>query len=485
MAGNYERGIYNQLMEVMARLDAVEKDLQDEKVEHKEDVDRLNTKINTLTEENELLREDNARMKNLLNHDSSNTSNPPSSDEKGKKPSNRYNGREKTGRKTGAQEGHKGNTLTKADVEEKLRSGRCQHKIKEIGDSTQKEYVTKYVIDLTVETVITEIRIYPDEQGNYAIPPEYRSDVVYGPAVKAMAASLYSEGVMSNDRIAAFLNAVSDDEMTLSEGSIYGFCKDLAKRAELSIDHLENELLDQEAVCTDATTITVNQLQNYIRNFSVRDTVVYRAMEKKTIKALKEIPFLKKYAGILIHDHETALYHFGMDHGECNVHVIRYLRKTIEEAGHTWAKKMIELLTVMNEERKKLIAAGMDGFPSESIQAYEEAYQELIVEGREENRKTKHRYARQDAATLLNRLEKYSHNHLLFLHDFNVYFDDNMSERDLRKVKNRQKMAGGFRKTSGAEMYCSILTIVETTKRRGQSIMENLKRLFEGAPAIF
>ena len=195
------------------------------------------------------------------------------------------------------------------------------------------------MIDLTVETVITEIRIYPDEQENYAIPPEYRSDVAYGPAVKAMAASLYSEGVMSNDRIAAFLNAVSDDEMTLSEGSIYGFCKDLAKRAELSIDHLENEMLDQEAVCTDATTITVNQLQNYIRNFSVRDTAVYRAMEKKTIKALKEIPFLKKYAGILIHDHETALYHLGMDHGECNVHVIRYLHKTIEEAGHTWAKK--------------------------------------------------------------------------------------------------------------------------------------------------
>ena len=140
---------------------------------------------------------------------------------------------------------------------------------------------------------------------------------------------------------------------------------------------------------------------------------------------------------------------------------------------------------VMNEERKMLIAAGMDGFLSESIQAYEEAYQELIMEGREENRKTKHRYARQDAATLLNRLEKYSRNHLLFLHDFNVYFDDNMSERDLRKVKNRQKMAGGFRKTSGAEMYCSILTIVETTKRRGQSIMENLKRLFKGTPAIF
>ena len=30
-------------------------------------------------------------------------------------------------------------------------------------------------------------------------------------------------------------------------------------------------------------------------------------------------------------------------------------------------------------------------------------------------------------------------NHLLFLHDFTVPFDNNMSERDLRKAKNREK----------------------------------------------
>lgn len=39
----------------------------------------------------------------------------------------------------------------------------------------------------------------------------------------------------------------------------------------------------------------------------------------------------------------------------------------------------------------------------------------------------------------MNRMEKYKHNHLLFLYDFSVHFDDNISERDLRKAKTDRK----------------------------------------------
>lgn len=59
-------------------------------------------------------------------------------------------------------------------------------------------------------------------------------------------------------------------------------------------------------------------------------------------------------------------------------------------------------------------------------------------------------------------------------------FDDNISERDLRKAKNRQKMGGG-----GHEMYCSIMSIIETMKKRNMDMIENIKQLFMGTPAIF
>ena len=192
MAGNYQKNMYNQLMEVMARLDAVEKDLHTEKVEHKNDVDCLNAKIDSLTQENQLLKDDNARLRSIINNDSSNTSLPPSTDQKGTRPANTFNSRKKTERKAGGQKGHKGTTLTKSDMEDKIRSGKCRHEIMNIGDRSGKSYVTKYVMDLSVAPVITEVRIYPDENGHFSIPPEYRSDVTYGANIKSMAVALYS-----------------------------------------------------------------------------------------------------------------------------------------------------------------------------------------------------------------------------------------------------------------------------------------------------
>lgn len=482
---DYGNGMFQQLQEIMGRLDSVEKELFTEKIHHRKDVENLNAKIDGLTLENQLLRDDNARLRGIINNDSSNSSLPPSTDQKGGRPANTYNSRTKTGRKAGGQKGRKGTTLTKADVEEKIRSGKCRHEIRTVGSKTSGKYITKYVIDLKTETVITEVRIYADERGKFHIPAQYHSDVTYGENVKASAVALYSEGVMANDRIAAFLNSIGGDALGLSEGSVYGFCKKFSQNSEESILHLENSLLNQSVVATDATSITVNGKQNYIRNFSTEETVVYRAVNSKSIKALKKIRFLSGYAGLLLHDHETALYHFGTGHAECNVHIIRYLRKNSEETKNRWSGELIALLNEMNEARKQRISEGENGFSEEQIKAYEKKYHELIARGREENHTTAHQYAKREEKTLLNRLEKYSRSHLLFLYDFSVPFENNMSERDLRKAKNRQKMAGGFRKGSGQEMYCSILTIVETLKRRKMGIIENIRQLFMGTPAIF
>lgn len=93
--------------------------------------------------------------------------------------------------------------------------------------------------------------------------------------------------------------------------------------------------------------------QTYIRNFSTSQNVLYIGSEKKDLGTLGEMGILKKFTGILTHDHETAMYRFGTGHGECNVHLERYLRKNTEETGNSWSYKLGCFLRGMNHARKE------------------------------------------------------------------------------------------------------------------------------------
>lgn len=162
--------------------------------------------------------------------------------------------------------------------------------------------------------VITEVRIYADQEGRTVIPEEYRSDVTYGERLKALAVMLYGEGVMSIQRITSLLNGLGGGDLKLSEGSVYGFCRRFVEKEERDLKRLEERLLNQEVVSTDATVVTLNGKQSFIRNFSVKDSVLYEEMTGKNIEDLRGVDFLVQYTGPLMHDHETALYRFGTGH---------------------------------------------------------------------------------------------------------------------------------------------------------------------------
>lgn len=499
MGGNYQKDLYKQLMEVMSIVDSLKseqkqnkkeiKSLTSEVISLRKEVSFLKQENAALTEkciklenENTLLRNDNERMKRILNNDSSNSSIPPSKDEN-IKPANTYNSRKSTTRKPGAQKGHKGTGLSKASVEEKIHKGVYEHRIEEIG-TPGRPYITRYCLDLDVKTVATEIRIYADDTGKYQVAPELKGDVTYGRGIKAIAAFLYSEGVVANDRICTFLNSLSGDKLDISEGSIYHFCKEFSGKCVEVCSIIENELLNASELCTDATTVSTNGKQTYIRNFSTERSVLYYSSEKKDLDTLNKIPLLSKYTGILTHDHETALYHFGTGHGECNVHLVRYLCKNTEETSNRWSHDLEMFLKGLSHARNELKRQGVTEFNMKQLERFRKRYDELIEQGYKTNKDTHGRLAKKEEKTLLNRLVKYKENHLLFLSEFKVHYSNNMSEKDLRICKNRDKMAGGFRTASGREMYCRIMSFIETVKRRGLNIYHSIMALMAGEPVI-
>ena len=511
MATDYSRIMYKQYMEVVERLNKMEaahkenrseihglnadiKSLQKTNAILQDKCDKLEAEntdlkeqVEDLTKENQCLKNDNERMKRILNNDSSNSSLPPSSGGSGivTKPANTYNSRKPSSRKQGAQSGHKGKTLTKEEVEKKISEGKLKKQVKNIGNPASGNYITRYIVDLDVKAVATEVRIYADKEGKYNIPEELlRSQVIYGPNIKAMAAQLYIEGVVANDRICAFINSISGDNLEISEGSIYNFCREFSSRCVPEYKKIEEDLLNQAVLCTDATVVTLNKKQSYIRNVSSERSVVYYPAESKKIDEMSEMRVVSQFSGTFMHDHETALYNFGTKHAECNVHIGRYGVKNTQESNNSWSRHMNSFLVGMNHARKELIALGIDHFEESALQRYEARYDAILEDGYEQNKHTREKLARAEEKKLLNRMRKYKENHLLFLHDFQVPYSNNMSERDLRKCKNREKMAGGFRNTKGKEMYCLGLSVIETVKRRKQNIHASIAALFNGEPVI-
>ena len=67
MAGNYEKGMYNQLMEVMARLEKVERESSHKISKLNIEISDLKKENQNLRKENQILKDENARLKSIIN----------------------------------------------------------------------------------------------------------------------------------------------------------------------------------------------------------------------------------------------------------------------------------------------------------------------------------------------------------------------------------------------------------------------------------
>ena len=93
---------------------------------------------------------------------------------------------------------------------------------------------------------------------------------------------------------------------------------------------------------------------------------------------------------------------------------------------------------------------------------------------------TKSKFYRDEERKLLNRLKKYRDNHLLFAANFDVPFDNNLSERDLRMVKTKAKVSGCFRSLDGAKIFANLMSVIKTAIKQNLSPYRAVRAVFQG-----
>lgn len=485
---NYEAGLYSELEKLNKKLDKANATISTMSLT----IYNLNLDIRNLKEDSkkdkELIQkliEENERLKNKNNKNSLNSSKPSSTNittPKKKTGANLYNYRIKTNKKVGGQYGHEGHHLSKKYVEDLINNKKVEVKeiIHTIKGNSSKEDTIKYKLGIRIKPYVEKHIFKHKEDSNEVLPKEYYTDVTYDNSIKALSIELGAYNVISYDRLSDFFSVITNGIINISNANLVNILYEFSNKSTQTINILENDILNSKTTYTDETGTKFNGKNMYVRNYSNSQTVVYKAHKNKGHNPIKEDNILTCFCGGIMGDHDTTLSSYGTKNYECNIHLGRYLEELIQNISDIlWPIKMKELFFRMDNTRKIAISYGLNKFDKDKVEEYINEFNNIMELAMKENKTIKSSYYKDKANKLYRRLKKYKNNHLYFIEDFSVPFDNNLSEQDLRMFKTKTKISGGFRSMKSAKHYVNVLSIIKTSIKRNINPFETIKEIFD------
>lgn len=484
---NYQNSLFKEFEKLNEKMDLLLKENKEQSLT----IYNLNLEIEKLNKtiqgkDKQIAKQQNEidRLKNQNNKNSTNSSKPSStniSTPKKKTSPNLYNSRIITVRRKGGQFGHTGSNLSKNKIEQlilekKIEVREINHIIK--GNNNKRDIV-KYRLGIEIKPYVEKHIFHHEETSSNVLPKKFYSDVTYDNSIKSLSIELGSYNVISYDRLSNFFSVITNNTIQISQGTLVNFLYEFSEKSKSSLNNLECNILNSKTIKTDETTAKFDKKNMYVRNYSNDKTVIYKAYKNKGHKPILEDDILPKFCGGIMADHDTTIYSYGTKNYECNVHLGRYLEELIQNTKDIeWPLRMKELIFRMNNTRKIAKKFGLTKFDSKEIREYDKKYDEILKRALKENIKIKSSFYKNKAALLYRRLKKYKKNHLYFIKDFEVPFDNNSSEQDLRIFKTKTKISGGFRSMKGAECFVNALNIIKSSIKRDLNPFETIKKVF-------
>ena len=382
--------------------------------------------------------------------------------------------RKKSNRNPGGQKGHKGHTLQMVDNPDhtekcKIEKENC-HCGRSLKDKKVVGYEKRQVFDIPkpkIEVTEFQAEIKDCDCGARHVAPfpdDVKAPVQYGRRIKSQVTYFMNYQFIPYERMGEIIFDLYGQNISL--GTLFNCnysCYNLLEEPE---EKIKNHLIQSKVVGFDESGASVNKKNHWIHSSSTDDYTYYACHKRRGKEAMDAIGILPKFNGIAEHDHWKSYFTFPCDHALCNSHHLREFDYIDEQYEQSWAGTMKKLLL----EIKDTVDTVKLQFDSKSLEdsvleGFEKRYQEILLEGYEANpppkveneKKKRGRVKQSEPLNLLDRLKDYSKETLAFMYDFDVPFDNNLSERDIRMMKLRLKISGTFRNKLGADMFCRII----------------------------
>jgi transposase len=449
--------------------------------------------VQHVTKQGEALQALQAR----LAKNSRNSSKPPSSDGYGKV--KRTESLRKSGEKpNGGQPGHDGHTLSASDEPDRIemhgvaQCAQCQTSLVGIKVAGYEERQVFDIPALRIEVTAhrAEIKVCP-ACGHPSIgpfPDTVTHAVQYGPTGATWAAYFTNYHHIPVERT----TEIFDDlvQHRVSEATVLKASEHLDTCIAPATEAVKEQLRASEVLHVDESGVRVEGKLHWLHVASTDTLTHYEVHAKRGHEAMEAAGILGAFSGTAVHDHWMPYFRStGCEHALCNAHHLRELQFIDKQYQQPWANDMADLLREMKAAVAKTPAPAVSLAPSQ-LEAFAQRYDEVVKAGIAANPRivpqmTKRGRPKQPPPlNLAMRLHDCKALVLAFMYDFRVPFDNNQGERDIRMVKVKQKVSGGFRTLEGAKRFGRIRGYLSTARKQAKNVFEAIRDAFDGTPFI-
>ena len=485
---NLIQKLTNKIREVLAKYD--EKIITIKRA-HAEEVESLKAAIASLQEKID-------HMEALMARDGTNTNLPTAQTPPGK-PKHIPNSRRNTGKPKGGQSGHERHTLAVPDKSQITDT--IDHPVKEgevcpncgSGDFTYTgEVEEKYEYDIQINVTRTLHKYWVarcnecGQEFRTGIDPNLRADCQYGPTIKALTLSLINTTNAAINKVPLLLSGLTKGEIHPSEGYVAKLQAKGAKGLQQFMKDLSEYLVTVPLLYWDDTVAFANKKRICIRFYGNERVSYYVAHGEKGLKGILEDGILEALTEMtkVMHDHNKVNYNrrFGFLNLECNAHLQRDLQKSADETGHTIMIEIKALISATMKDRKDLIENDIQEFDEDYIHRFEDRMTCLLELGKETAEANKSKYSGPFERAVIKRMIDYRECFFAWVYDFSLPTTNNLSERNLRGIKTKMKVAGQFASVETAEHFSSMKSYITTCQKNGINEIFALMRLTNGSP---
>ena len=429
-----------------------------------------------------------AELTKRLSKNSRNSSKPPSSDGLSKPPKNKNNSlRQKGKNKSGGQPGHKGETLRQITSPDKIEYHRlvnCPTCSANLKFSPSLGTIKRLVFDLPVPKIeVTEHQAEIKkcccchQRVIAPFPNGINAPTQYGDVLKSYSVYLQQQQFIPEDRLRQLFQDLFN--VNLATATINKFSESVYDKLECFEQEMLTQLKQVPVKHLDETGFRVNGKTQWLHVVATEALTYYHISPKR--KCL-----LEGLSGIVVHDHWKSYYKLiDVEHALCNQHHLRELKAVIEYDKETWARHVQQFFRVALRYKhhcsdeyipKKILEQLFklyDNFIEEGIYYHEE----LPIYSKENKRG---RRAKRTGHNLVLRLKQYRSDVLRFLTNPLVPFTNNQAEQDLRMMKVKQKISGGFRSERGAKIFARVRGFISTTRKQGLNVFDAISQVIRG-----